>query len=156
MLLLVYALLALVPLLGVVWVVLLGLIFTVDGLFLALICLTISGIFGTTALFELRGNRAALAGFQGRGRSSGSAVLRASVGPGGSRVEQGRVESVQFYESAIGQPNTSLVTLSDGGGPARTLVLDGDVRNALPVGKRVKIVCRDQAGRNVLADVSYA
>jgi len=143
MLLILYAGLALLPLLGVVLIVLEGLIFTVDGLFLSLICLTMSGIFGICALFELR---------------SGKMPVRpkriAANLAGGGVVEQGRVESVMFFESHVGQPNKSVVTLSDGG-PSRTLILEGDVRNALPIGKKVAITCRDDAGRRILLGVSY-
>jgi hypothetical protein len=142
MLLILYAVLALVPLLGVVLIVLQGLIFTVDGLFLSLICLTMSGIFGVCALFELRSGKMPV-----RPRPSATDVL---VG----LVEQGRVESVTFFESHVGQPNKSVVTLSDGG-PSRTLILEGDVRNALPIGKKVAITCREDAGRRILLGVSY-
>jgi len=34
--------------------------------------------------------------------------------------------------------------------------LDGDVRNALPVGQRVQITLRKEAGQNVLVNVSYS
>ena len=46
------------------------------------------------------------------------------------------MKSVQFYQSGVGQPNKSIVTLTDGGGASNLLVLEGDMRNALPVGDR--------------------
>ena len=46
--------LAAVPLLGVLWIALYGSLTTVDGLFMSLILLAMSGILGPTALFELR------------------------------------------------------------------------------------------------------
>ena len=156
MLLVTYGALALLPLLGIVWIVLQGSVTTVDGLFMSLICLTISGIFGTTALFEVLSGRWRSAKSGSGARVSGSAVhsIRATAGP--ALVEAGRVENVQFFESAIGQPNKSIVTLSDGGSTQRLLVLDGDVRNALPVGKRVEISCREDAGRRILMGVNYS
>ena len=47
-------LLGIVPLLGVVWTILNGTITTVDGLFLSLILLALSGIFFFNAFLELR------------------------------------------------------------------------------------------------------
>jgi hypothetical protein len=146
MLLILYAALALIPLLGVVFIVLQGMIFTVDGLFLSLICLTMSGIFGLCALFELRSGK-----MPTRPKSAGHT---ATAPDGSGLVEQGRVESVTFFESHVGQPNKSVVTLSDGGAP-RTVILEGDVRNALPVGKKVAITCREEQGRRILLGVSY-
>ena len=144
MLLILYAFLSLVPVLGVALIILQGLIFTVDGLFLSLICLTMSGIFGICAWFELSSGKMPK-------RPKSAAVV---AGNAGGLVEQGRVESVTFFESHVGQPNKSVVTLSDGGAP-RTLILEGDVRNALPIGKKVAITCREDAGRRILLGVSY-
>jgi len=50
-------LLGVVPLLGVAYTVVNGTITTVDGLFLSLILLALSGIFFFNALLELRANR---------------------------------------------------------------------------------------------------
>ena len=156
MLLIIYGLLALVPLLGIVWILLRGSITTVDGLFTALICAAMSGIFAATALFELRSGRAGSktaspATSAGRTVRAGAAAANSS----GAHREQGRVESVMFYESSVGQPNTSIVTLSNGPGSSKWLAFDGDLRNALPVGKKVEIVSRDAEGRKILLDVQY-
>ena len=35
------------------------------------------------------------------------------------------------------------------------LVLEGDMRNALPVGQRVEVTFRKESGHNVLVDVDY-
>jgi len=135
-----------IPLLGVAYIVFAGAPFTVDGLFMSLILLAMSGIMGTTALFELRKGKAA---FSSPARLSTRAV------PGGL-VQSGKVMDVVFFEANVGEPNKSIVTLSDGGQSPRTLVLDGDVRNALPIGRNVQIVMRKEKGQNVLADVSYS
>ena len=143
MMLVISVLLALVPLLGIAWIVLYGSITTVDGLFMSLILATMSGIVGLNILIELRK--------KGTGKqSSGTAVATAA---GGLR-QQGKVQSVQFYESGVGQPNKSVVTLSDRGA-SNLLVLEGDMRNALPVGQKVLVTFRKESGHNVLVDVDY-
>jgi hypothetical protein len=138
--------LAAVPLLGVVWIAVYGSLTTVDGLFMSLILLAMSGILGPTALYELR-RRAT-----GQGASQGSSAKAAFQG----LVRSGKVQDVTFFEANVGEPNKSIVTLADGGSGSQTLVLDGDVRNALPVGQRVQITVRKEAGQNVLINVSYS
>ena len=151
MALLISLFLALLPLLGVLYIVIFGSLTTVDGLFMSLILLSISGILGLNVLIELRKGKAAFA--------PSHSVLRAgSTGPvsEGSRLRtRGKVKEVVFFESNVGQPNKSIVTLSDGGS-SQTLALEGDMRNALPVGQTLEITLRKEAGKNVLVDVSYA
>jgi len=145
-------LLALLPLLGIVgmvWVY--GVSITVDNLFLALILLAIAATFAGNALFELRKRRTTPAS----GRASKSAASAAMTSLGGG-FRRGRVEQVEFFESHVGQPNKSIVMLADGASSPETLVLEGDVRNALPVGRKVEITFRKESGRNVLVEVRYA
>ena len=104
MMLVISVLLALVPLLGIAWIVLYGSITTVDGLFMSLILAAMSGIVGLNILIELRK----------RGTGKQSSATATSTAAGGLR-QRGKVQSVQFYESGVGQPNKSVVTLSDGG-----------------------------------------
>ena len=104
MMLVISVLLALVPLLGIAWIVLYGSVTTVDGLFMSLILAAMSGIVGLNILIELRK----------RGSGKQSSATATSTASGGLR-QRGKVESVQFYESGVGQPNKSVVTLSDGG-----------------------------------------
>jgi hypothetical protein len=52
-------------------------------------------------------------------------------------------------------PDKSIVSLSSGSTSSQTLIIDGDVRNALPVGQSVEIRLRKQAGANVLLSVNY-
>jgi len=54
MMLLISIVLGILPLLGIVWTILNGTITTVDGLFLSLILLTLSGLFFLNALLECR------------------------------------------------------------------------------------------------------
>jgi hypothetical protein len=145
MMLFISVLLALIPLLGIAWIVFYGSITTVDGLFMALILAAMSGIVGLNVLIELKKKRS--------GTRTSSTV--ASTVSGGLR-QRGKVESVQFYESGVGQPNKSIVTLSDGVSASNLLVLEGDMRNALPVGQRVDVTFRKESGHNVLVDVDYA
>src|ERR1700756_5586967 len=98
MLLIIYGLLAMVPLLGIVWI---HGEKAVDDLFTTLICAAISAIFAGTAFFELRSLRP---GSKTMGPVKSPA--RAGAAPGnssGAHKEQGRVESVLFYESSVGQ-----------------------------------------------------
>jgi hypothetical protein len=135
--------LAFLPLLGIVYIFISGMLFTVDGLFMSLILITISGICGTMGLYEiLKGNLS----------SSGKTGAAAAAG---AAVQRGRVHSVEFFESSVGQPNKSIVTLGDGKAPV-TLVFEGDLRNALPVGQKVEVTLRKASGYNVLLHVSYA
>ena len=136
-------LLALIPLLGIVWILSYGSITTVDGLFTSLILLAMSGILGLNAVLELRK--------RGSASSMQSAANRSSRG----LVQRGKVDSVQFYEAAVGHPNKSIVTLSGGSNGSRMLVFEGDVRNALPIGQRVEIEFRKASGHNVLLEVKY-
>jgi len=145
-------LLALIPLLGIVYIVVFGSPTTVDGLFMSLILLSISAILGLNALIELRKGKSAFA-------PSGSALTSRPAGPvstGSHLKARGKVKDVVFFESNVGQPNKSIVTLSNGASPSQTLALEGDVRNALPVGQTLEITLRKEAGRNVLVDVNYA
>jgi len=54
MMLILSLVLAMLPLLGIVWTLMNGLITTVDGLFITLILLTLSGVFALNAYWEMR------------------------------------------------------------------------------------------------------
>ena len=145
MVLLLSLFLALIPLLGIVWIVVSGTLTTVDGLFMSLILLAMSGILGLNALYELR-----------KGKSGTAAPAKQPERTvAGGLVQKGKVESVEFYESHVGQPNKSIVKL---GLPSSSqlLVFEGDMRNALPVGQRVEITFRRHSGYNELLNVSYS
>jgi hypothetical protein len=144
MMLIVSVLLALVPLLGVAWIAMSGAITSVDGLFMSLILLAMSGIVGLNILIELR-----------KGRTAKHNYIAATSTAAGIR-QRGKVASVQFYESGVGQPNKSVVTFFNNGGVSNLLVLEGDMRNALPVGQKVDVTFRKESGHNVLVDVDYA
>ncbi len=140
--------LALIPLLGIVWIVVYGSPTTVDGLFMSLILLAMSGILGLNALYELRKR------VSGSGRKQGSSA--ASALSSGGFIQRGKVESVLFFESNVGHPNQSIVTLSDGASSSQMLALEGDMRNALPVGQKVEITFRRESRYNVLVNVNYS
>jgi hypothetical protein len=152
MVLLISLVLALIPLLGIVYIVVFGSPTTVDGLFMSLILLSISAILGLNALIELRKGKSAFAPSRSRLalRSAGSVVDASHL------KTRGKVQDVVFFESNVGQPNKSIVTLSSSNGSSQTLALEGDVRNALPVGQTLEITLRKEVGKNVLVDVSYA
>jgi hypothetical protein len=147
MILVISLILALIPLLGIVWIVVYGSPTTVDGLFTSLILLAMSGILGLNAAYELRKRISNPA----RKQSSPAATLTSA-----GLVQRGKVESVLFFESTVGQPNQSIVTLSDGANSSHLLALEGDMRNALPVGRKVEITVRKASGYNVLVNVNYS
>jgi hypothetical protein len=60
MMLVISIVLGVVPLLGIAWTIVTGTVTTVDGLFMSLILLTLSGVFFLNAFWELR-ERGALA-----------------------------------------------------------------------------------------------
>lgn len=139
-------LLSLIPLIGVAWIVVYGSITTVDGLFMSLILLAMSGILVLNALLELKQKRDPAAPRPANGRP----------GAAQGRTQRGRVASVQFFEAHVGQPNQSIVTLEDGATSSHLVVVEGDVRNALPVGQKVEITLRKDGASNVLVNVNYA
>ena len=63
--LLISIVLGLLPLAGIAWIVLAGSMTTVDGLFMSLILLTLSGIFFLNVLWELRDR-----GFLGKAKAA--------------------------------------------------------------------------------------
>lgn len=151
MMLVISLVLALVPLLGIVWVVLSGTITTVDGLFMSLILLAMSGILFLNVLLELR------KGKSGGGDKAGASGFRASsVKAAGGLVQRGLVKSVEFFESQVGVPNKSVVILANDGTAQQMFLVQGDARNVLPVGQKVEVTMRKDNGQNVIVNVSYA
>ena len=142
-------LLAIAPLLGVAYVLLGGEGVTVDSLFTILILLGISAVFGLNALLMLRWRKTA------DGASSGR---RTQVAGAAGLVEtaRGLVESVLFFESPVGQADKSLVTLRTNGAKAAcVLPFEGDLRNLLPVGKKVELKYQAEAGVARIVALEY-
>jgi hypothetical protein len=142
--LLISGILGLLPLLGIAYILMNSNIrqagLTVDALFMSLILLTMSGIFFLNIALEL------LACRKGAGRAArttAAGVSRIANTVPGTHVESGVVEAVAFYESEVGRADKSLVTL----------VFSGDLRNALPAGKLVKITYAAGAEGNRLVGV---
>jgi hypothetical protein len=147
LLLIISLILALLPWFGIAWILLSGSATTVDGLFMGLILLTISGIFALSAVIELPRARRALALRQARGPVQGRFAAVADLS--GAAIS-GLVQSVQFFEAHVGRPNKSVITLANGQGNSRILILEGDLRNRLPTGKRVQLWVRDENGSRTL------
>lgn len=144
-------LLCLLPLVGVGLILTGGWVTTVDGLFTSLILLAMSGIFALNAFLEFRSMREPVA----KNKQPGTAPAFAGARGEGVRRERGLVESVSFYEAQVGQPNKSLVVLKDGGSGSRLIAFEGDLRNLLPTGKRVEIVCQPKGSFDSVVDVQY-
>ena len=151
MLLVISLVIALLPLIGVVWIGVQGSLATVDGLFTSLILLAISGTLGLNVLLALRKKH------PGGSRDPRRAPARVAVAAlGVDLTQRGRVESVQFFEATVGLPNKSFVSLSNGTSGQSVLVFEGDMRNALPVGQKLEITFRKEPGHNVLLAVNQA
>src|SRR5579864_370242 len=144
--------LCLLPLVGVALILTQSWVTTVDGLFMSLILLAMSGIFALNAFLEFRAMRAPVAKTKG---PSGEPMTFGGSRGEGVRRERGLVQSVSFYEAAVGQPNSSLVVLKDGGSAMRVLAIEGDVRNLLPTGKRVEITCQPKGQFDSVVEVQY-
>ena len=142
--------LAVAPLLGIAYIFFQGSFDTVDNLFYALILLAMSGIFAANAMAELRRR-------QRVGKVARAPRGRAQFAPGasGTFTERGLVEDVLFFESPIGQPDKSIVTLRSHRGPARLLFFEGDLRNQLPAGHQVEVTYEAQNGANRVLALSY-
>ena len=161
MLLITSAVLALLPLLGIAWILTRGTITTVDGLFMSLILLAISGVFGMNTAWELRRVRRRSAWLK---QNPQFAAQLSAISPAAASgpVASGIVQKVDFYEGRVGQPNKSVVILSNGAsasrirGVRRILVLEGDMRNRLPAGKRVELTWREENGLRTLLAAEHS
>ena len=165
MLLGISALLAVLPIIGIALLVMSNPNIDVDNLFMSLILLTISGLFGLNVLIELRkrGIPVPLLGgikpvsadgwetYSGLGAGSAPTAL-----PSGAVRERGLVEHVAYFESMVGLPNRLVVTLrASDNNPARMLVFNGDVRDQFPVGRKVEIVYKSDGGAADLVERTY-
>ncbi|HTK95228.1 MAG TPA: hypothetical protein VL382_06280 [Terriglobales bacterium] len=122
---------------------------TVDGLFLTLILLTISGLMALNALLEARAQ--GLIHIPGLGAPAPAMAGGATYVSGGTAVagdfksEIGVIEQVQFFDAPIGQSNKSFVQLrSKGENQPHTLVLLGNMTSLLIPGRRMQLVYRPQ------------
>jgi hypothetical protein len=119
---------------------------------MSLILLTMSGIFAANAGWELQRQRRR-AKFLQQARAAGLFPLTAATN--GGQILRGRIESVEFFEAHVGQPNKSVVMLWTGG-DSKMIVLEGDMRNRLPAGKKVELICRDENGLKTLVSADYS
>ena len=142
-------LLALIPIGFIVYMVFTGDIgvpphWTVDGLFLTLILLTISGIMLLNAVMEAHNQGLIrLPGFGhaavGATAGGGTMAFPDVGGPAGElRTDVGVIEKVEYYDAPVGQPNKSIVTLRDGKA-ARNIVFGGNLRSLLIEGRKMKL-----------------
>jgi nitrogen fixation protein FixH len=155
--------LGLIPLAGIAYILLAGDVISVDGLFMSLILLAISGIFFLNALLELKSRRAPKAAEAKTGKAKAAAaaagvrtaapVISTAPAQGEVRKETGVVVEVTYFEAPVGQSNKSFVTFQpNGAGSAHVIVLGGDLRNALPIGKRVTITyAASEEGNRLIA-----
>lgn len=132
---------------------------TMDGLFMSIILVTISGIFGLNVLLELRA-MGLLPGPLGKkgedtpGKPVPRLETKMMASSEGLHTYRGEVHDVQYYEAGVGQANKSLVTLrAKKSETGDQLVFAGDVRNVLAKGKTLEITYRTAGDSNLLVNV---
>lgn len=146
--LIISAVLAVLPLIAIVFMFVQGSINTVDNLFYILILLAMSGIFALNAYLESRDQK--------RYRSMAAGAAAQWTAATGLRTEGGLVESVVFYESPVGQADRSIVTLRPKRSKeVRVLAFEGDLRNQLPVGHQVRVTFGPGSNDNQVLALSY-
>lgn len=132
-------LLAVIPLAGVVYIATSDMLFTTDGLFMILMLLTISGVFGLNATIEARD--LGLIPFWKPSAASAAAMTDAL--PPGIHIQTGTVRGLHFFESHVGEQNKTVVEfLEEATGTTRYISFLGNVKDQLPVGARVRITYR--------------
>src|SRR5512147_3035868 len=109
MLLLVSMVMAVLPLAGIAALIWLNPEMNVDNLFMSLILLTISGLFGLNVLIELRARGLPLP-FLGKKKAAGAGATGKVLVMPGKVKQRGLVEDVAYFESSIGHSNRSVVT----------------------------------------------
>lgn len=131
--------LAVLPLAGVVYIFTSDMLFTVDGLFMILMLLSIAGIFGLNATMEARD--LGLIPFLKPAAASGAAVTAAL--PPGVHIQTGTVRELHFFESHVGEQNKTVVEfVPDDTGVSRYISFLGNVKDQLPIGSRVRVTYR--------------
>jgi hypothetical protein len=152
--LLISVVLAIVPLIGIVLLILSSgvrnpLSPTVDVLFTSLMLLLMAAIFGMNALMELRAMKHSGQTFSQamRGNTVGPTRVRTASGKQIAAVAaSGLIEDLRFFEAHVGEPDKSVVVFRpDGEKSTRMLVFAGNLRDQLPVGRRVELVYRPDA-----------
>ncbi len=136
-------LLAVLPLAGVAYVATSGGLFTVDGLFMILMLLSISAVFGINALLEAR--QAGLVPFlkapasaEAKATSTGAVAAQSGV-----QSETGLIRDLQFFESHVGEQNKTVVEfVPDGSEHAKYISFLGNVRDQLAPGTRARLSYR--------------
>lgn len=128
---------------------------TVDNLFGSIILLTLSGIFVLNAALEVRA-AGGMKNLMAASRVQSSPVLVAGQPVSGAMVETGIVEDVQYFESHVGGVNKCIVLFRpDGTDSARLLTFLDNVKDQLPVGRRVQIAYKPEGPAHQLLTRSY-
>ena len=130
---------------------------TVDGLFMTLILLTISGILALNAVLEAHAE--GLIHLPGLGTPAAATAGGGSASFGGMnagimagvKTEVGVIEHVDYFDAPIGQPNKSFVQIRGKGEKTpHTVVLEGNVRGLLIPGRRMELAYRPNEGGGTL------
>jgi hypothetical protein len=155
-------LLAVIPIGFVVYMVFTGDIgvpphWTVDGLFMTLILLTISGVLALNAMLEARARGLIrLAGLQPALAGAGGGFAAQPAFSGNLRTDIGVIEHVEYFDAPIGQSNKSFVRIARKGDKTpHTIVLCGNMRGLLIPGRRMQLTYFPQADCATLVSFDF-
>jgi len=123
---------------------------TIDNLFTTIIFLTMAGVFGLNALLEVHA-AGGPKGFMQKAFSTKPTLMAGGKPVGNAVTETGLVEDFQYYEAQVGGVNKSVVVFrADGAKSTRLLVFENNLRDQLPVGRKVTITYRAEGNLNQL------
>ena len=124
---------------------------TIDNLFFTIIFLTMAGVFFLNALLEVHAAGGPKALLMGGGPKTLSTVTSAGKPIANIVTETGLVEDLKFYEATVGDVNKSVVVFRpEGAKSTRLLVFENNLRDQLPVGRKVTITYRPEGKLNQL------
>ncbi len=163
--------LGLLPLAGIGFIVYSGWIQTVDGLFMTLILLALSGVFFFDVFLDLR-KRGMVPFLKPAAPGTSSGAVKGATAAASSRTSarqpvqvvarpiaegaqsvHGVIESVEFFEAPIGTPDKTLVLVRNGYDAAQMLSFNGDVRPKLQPGRKTRLTFKSQANQATLLSV---
>jgi hypothetical protein len=123
---------------------------TTDNLFTTIIFLTMAGVFFLNALLEVH-SAGGPKQFLQKAFSSRSTVMAGGKPVGNAITETGLVEDFKYYEAPVGDVNKSVIMFRpDGAKSTRMLVFENNLRDQLPVGRKVTITYRAEGNLNQL------
>ena len=123
---------------------------TIDNLFTTIIFLTMAGVFFLNALLEVHA-AGGPKGFLQKAFDSRPVFMAGGKPVGNTVTATGLIEDFNFYEAPVGGVNKSIVAFRpEGEKQTRMLVFENNLRDQLPVGRKVTITYRADGDLNQL------